>query len=489
MADITYNGLSSPEDLLTFTEIPNIITVNEYMDGSSANFEFEFRGDLASTVTGDGQYYVTILDESVSNVTNPKEANNKRFYISSNQSFTAMSFARALRNCASLAAEFNIFSSGATVSLVSKKIGFKWTDYQNYFSTNMNDVSTYLENQATNGNVTSGETFYKGKITVDVYSADTPSNYSYITTLEKNFYDDSCSFNVSPVLSTFSEYGTEKKYSFKLTLLQDNGAYSDLGTISGTSMIGYNANQSEDYLNATNLIPLINNSRGANGSILYTYGNTIPLTVFAGYGTGRFSHIISVKDSAENQIHLTQGQSTPYGSRIIEYTNTVPESAMTIGRYVDINIGGSVYNGEIIGGQTVRFEIIKPLKAVEDYQRVLWRNEYGGISFFDFTGSRSETDNVENETYEKNIFDYYTSNVAEKKKIYKNDYSKSVQLTSHLMEKDGKYIFNSLMKSKKVWTEINNKTYAIIPTSVSVTENDSYNNVYTAKLTYIYSSI
>jgi hypothetical protein len=134
-----------------------------------------------------------------------------------------------------------------------------------------------------------------------------------------------------------------------------------------------------------------------------------------------------------------------------------------------------------------RFNVIKPLKATEYFQRVQWRNEYGGISFFDFTGARSETDNVDIETYEKNIFDYHDIDAFERKRIYRNDYKKSVKLTSHLMEEDGKWIFNSLMKSKKVWTTVNGKVYYIIPKNIEVNEDQNYNNIYTATLTYEYS--
>jgi hypothetical protein len=147
--------------------------------------------------------------------------------------------------------------------------------------------------------------------------------------------------------------------------------------------------------------------------------------------------------------------------------------------YVDITVGSD----------TIRFNVIRPLKATEYYQRVYWRNEYGGISFFDFTGQRTESDNVDIETYEKNVFDYYETDEFERKKIYSNSYKKSVSLKSHLMEEDGKWIFNSLMRSKKVWTEVNGKTYYIIPTSISVDEDQTYNNIFTAKLQYEYSDI
>ena len=133
--------------------------------------------------------------------------------------------------------------------------------------------------------------------------------------------------------------------------------------------------------------------------------------------------------------------------------------------------------------------MIKPLKATEYYQRILWRNEYGGIEFFDFTAKRSETDSVDIETYEKNIFDFYTNPSYELKKIYKNDAKKQVKVASHLLESDGRWFANSLMRSKKVWTRINNKTHYIIPKNIDVQEDGTYNNIYTVELTYEYSQL
>ena len=144
-----------------------------------------------------------------------------------------------------------------------------------------------------------------------------------------------------------------------------------------------------------------------------------------------------------------------------------------------------------IGNFKIRYKVIKPIKATEYYQRVYWRNSYGGISFFDFTGQKSETRDVETTTYEKNIFGYYTDSFADKplnelEKAYDNKVKYTVTLKSHLFENDGKYIFNDLLQSGNIWTEINGEFYTIIIDSLSVDETDN-NNVYEATLKYHYS--
>ena len=474
--NITYNNLSSPSNILTFTEIPNILKISENVTGTKCTIQFMMGNGLRQTVTGDSQYYITLFGETISNVMAPESANNKRFYISDDAESTAMSIARAFRNCGGLNADFDIFGKGSTVEIIAKTIGNKITT-ANYLQRNIPGDKMGVSVQ--DGSSTS--ILFNSKIQVDVYNSNEANVNNFITTLEKNWHGDECAFDMSPVLSTFSEYGQTQPYTFVLNVFRDNGEWQNQGTVSGNTTIGYHANQSDKYKYAQGAQMLLNKNRGTNGTmILYTYNNVIPYSVLCGIDTGGWNVTVSVKDSAFNEVYLYTSTSRRTSSNmIIDTSETIPQTAMTSGYYVDITIGT----------QTTRFNIIKPLKATEYYQRILWRNEYGGISFFDFTGSRSESDNVDIETYEKNIFDYHDNNEFERKMIYKNDYKKTVSLTSHLLEEDGKWIFNSLMRSKKVWTTINGKTYYIIPKSIDVQEDQTYNNIYTVKLTYEYSDI
>lgn len=476
--NITYNGVEEPSNMVTFTEIPNILKVEEIQNGTKAKFIFWIGNGLRQTVTADTQYYITLFGETITNVMSPNYAKNKRFYISDSNLGTAMSMARAFRNCASLNADYNIYvrQNDGGVVLEAKTIGSKITT-SNYLQRNIS--GQYMGVSVQDGS--SYSQLFDSKIQLDVYNASTNDLAKYVTSLEKNWYGNECAFDMSPVLSTIAEYGKTEPYTLVLNVFKDNGDWQILGSVSGFISIGYHANQSEKYKYARGVQMLLNKGRGTNGVMkLYTYANYIPYSVLCGGDTGSWNIALSVKDSAFNEIYASTSTSQRSSSNyIIDGGLTIPQSAFTSGYYVDITIGTD----------TTRFNIIKPLKATEYYQRILWRNEYGGISFFDFTGARSESDSVDIETYEKNLFDYYETNEFEKKMIYSNDYKKTVTLTSHLMEEDGKWIFNSLMRSKKVWTTVNGKKYYIIPKSIEVTEDQTYNNIYTAKLTYEYSDI
>jgi hypothetical protein len=388
-----------------------------------------------------------------------------------------MSIARAFRNCGGLNADFDIFGVNGVVEIIAKTIGSKITT-ANYLQRNI--PSQYMSVSVQDGS--SYSALFNSKIDIDVYDSASANTSNYVTTLEKNWYGDECAFDVSPVLSTFSEYGQTKPYTFVINVFMENGEWQNQGAISGNTTVGYHANQSDKYKIAQGVQMLLNKSRGNDGTmILYTYNSSIPYSVLCGLNTGGWSVTVSVKDSAFNEIWnsgaITNRRTS--SNMIIDGSVTIPQTAFTNGYYVDLTVGT----------ETTRFNIIKPLKATEYYQRILWRNEYGGISFFDFTGARSESDSVDIETYEKNIFDYHNNDEFERKRIYLNDYKKTVTLTSHLMEEDGKWIFNSLMRSKKVWTTVNGKTYYIIPKSIDVAEDQTYNNIYTAKLQYEYSDI
>lgn len=485
--EITYNSKYdyNSTSYLTFTEIPNILKVKEYIDGTRASLSIEIQGNLKSTVSGDGQYYVTVLGETISSVMEYSNAKNKRFYISSDANSTAFSMAQAFRNCASLSANFTIIHTGNTVNFLARNLGGVYS-VANPIATNI--PNTYITMSSTNGTVNSD--LYNGKITVDVYK-DTTDVTDYVTTLEKNFYGSECAFDVSPVLATLSEYGKTTPYTFKLNMVRGSGSYagdwSYLGSVSGYSTIGYHCNQSEKMLEIDGVQMLMHNYRGDTPIVRYVYENSIPFSTLITPNTTSWVYSISCKDSRNQEI-WNSGNITdrPYISdtliqdREVQYPSELENDAQNDIFYVDLTLGGNTY----------RFNVIKPLKATEYSQRVEWRNEYGGISFFDFTSDREESDSVKITTYEKNVFDYHDMiSEFEKKKIYKNDYDKTVKLTTHLMEENGRWIFNSLMMSKSVWTYINGNKYYIIPQSINVKEDSTYNNIFTAELTYTYSDI
>lgn len=488
--EIKYNGQTRDEGIVTFSEVPNILSVYEDISGTKGTLSLIIHSPWS--ITADSQYYFTLFGETITNVLSPQDAKNKKFYVSNSVASTAMSIAKAFRSCGSIAVDYTITTGtsttyGDTVVITAKTIGKKNFSINidrniptNYITVAIQDDGSADESSAN---------FFNSKIDVEVWQGE-----NYVTTLEKNFYGNECAFDVTPVLATLTEPTKENEailpYTLKVSKLAYNGDYSPLGEVSGYTTYGYLANQSEKYL-PTSLAILSNNKVYDRGGLNYTMNRTVHYSVLGGGNIAfRFSVFYTVYDSAMNVIgnyntYYTTPTSNP---SIVDLQYSIPVDLwFTNAAYLDIQVSSSESN-------RIRFQIIRPLNSAEGWQRIFWRNEYGGISFFDFTNTTSESDSIEIETYEKNIFDYYdydtdSGDTFERKKIYNSKIGKSVKVKSHLMEKNGKYIFNSLARSKKIWTYVNGNCHYIIPKDLEVVEDQNYNDIFTATFTFEYSDL
>lgn len=484
MANIYYNGISSTEydGILTFSEVPNILQIKEDIYGTQTVIDLTPSGSWRSIVTANTQFSLTMFGETITNVMSPSEARNKKFFIAEDEENTAISMVRALRNCGTIAANFiitieNVYAPNSTVRLTSRTIGDKlyngWIDRRTIPS-----GALLAEFTAGTADESDGK-FLNSKIDVDVFCED-----EYVTTLEKNWYGNECAFDVTPVLATMTESKNEnngdiKSYTLNINKLAEDGTYASIGSVSGLTTNGFLANQSEKYLPLTVQL-LSNNKTTDRANTLYTYDSKIKYSVLARVGgSGGFSITYTIRNSSLESIYTTTvSYNTPYGDPSIkDITFEVPTAYFSNAFYIDVE-----YLNDVI-----RYQIIRPLKASEYYQRVYWRGCYGQVNFFDFTGSRSETENIDNETYQKNYYDFYDTDVFQLNKVYSKKTVKTVKLKSHILSKEGSYIFNELKKSKCVWTEVNGVTYYIIIKNIEVAENSTYDGLYTATIEYEYS--
>lgn len=471
--NITYNNIEGAGNLITFNDIPNILKVSDESGGTYATISFFFNIPLQSyLLLEDGLWYITIMGETITNVTDPSRAINKNFYIAPTNESTNASIVRALRNCPTIAANFNVDFTGSTVTLTAKAVGSLVNESS--FTTNISNVVCIVT-------ITDGTSFsdlYGSQISVDVLS-----DGEYVTTLQKNFYNGEAAFNVTPVLNTFTEIGKAKPYTLSISSTK-NGIYSQIGAITTNyAAQGYMVNQGQKYLDNTYWQYAMNFYRGQarnpilNNTILYLYQPTIPISFYRG-NSGGGNITITYRDSAYNSVYVQEmtWENIYSSTKLIDMELQLQESIMRNCFYIDVAFADN----------TIRFNVIKPVQMTEYCQRILWRNSYGGISFVDLTGQKTETRELNLQTYQKNIFDYYTDPVNELEKVYDNDVEYQVTLRSHLFEEDGKWVYNDLIQSPEVWTEINGEKYAIILESVSVDETDN-NNIYQATVRYHYS--
>ena len=477
---LKYNNIPSESatSFVTLTDIPNLVEIDNSADGFSlASLEITISGSW-STASHVDPWFVTINGETITGVDDFSNAINKNFFISTGNTSTAASMAKAIRNCPSLAASFTVRSYGNKVELLARNKGaFTWSTTTN--------ASAYTSFSASNGTV--ADELIGGTVQVSVL--DNSSNF--ITSLEKSYYESGMMFDVTPVLTTMAERGKTVPYKLEVSATKNDGTYMSLGSITGNSISqGYMVNQGFRYIPLgtlpNNWMIAQNVSRGSskgdrNNTLLYVYGDTIPVSWYHKTLTS-LSVDVMYLSSAHAIEHTETKTLTDASNGWLHNAEILFNSTYKRDAYY---IGLKFYNGDTIYGYLV-YNVIKPLKATEYYQRIYWRNSYGGISFFDFTGQKSESRDLEVTTYTKNIFDYYTQDRNEKDMPYENEVKYAVTLKSHIIEQDGVYVFNDMIQSPEVWTEINGEEYGIILDSVSVDE-DNRNNLFTATIKYKYS--
>lgn len=464
MADLMFNNIVSPQSIVIFDGVPNIINVNEESYGSNAVVQITV--NQTPTATADGQYSITVMGETITNVLSQENENGKRFKLYSDIDSTALSISSALRNCQRLISLFKIYTTGNTVVMSARAIGMLNVS-----------ASSNIPNNAVSISVSDGIIYsqlYGQKINLDL-SVDGV----YVTTLEKRMYGNDCSFDISQALSPYAKYGRLTPFYATLKAIDTSGVLVELGEVDGNITPGYMLKGSNPYLYNTDP-QLLASKKG-----LTIFGNVMEVSVLSPSGF-QFRYEVLAPDGTVLE-SSTESVST-YG--ITDFFFWIGQNALTSGSVVNISAGTD----------TATFRIIKPLKAAEDFERVVWRNEYGGFSFFDFTGKDSQTFGMSKSLYNKSWFDFYSNDSFEHEKMRDNDTRTEFTLRSHLLTQDEANQFRSLSRASSVWlvkkewdeiTEQMEMTTArrhIIVTGLDVVENDTYPNVFTATLKYKLSS-
>ena len=479
MAQLLLNNdttLVSTSGVVMLSNIPNIVTISDETGGTPTQITINVLSGLSNITTSDSQWNITLLGESIGNVLDYSEAVNKNFLVSQTTSSTAASIARALRNCGNLYSTFRIQSSGSTVTLKARDNGSILPT--TWYTTNI--PSTYLSISGVNG--TSYSDLDNALIDVEIQD----ENGDIVTTLEKTFMNGVAHFNISPILTTMVEKNKAVGVNMYVTSYK-NGNTSIVGSIEGNhTSIGYLCNQGEKYiLRNGGIIFAQNVSRGdenngeyINAMPLYIYDRSLPYSFYCSDGVGAMTITVKYLDSAYNiiQTETSTWRNTDSSQKLKNSGIDLSQRYFPQSYYIDISLGNT----------TIRYTVIKPLNMTSENTRIKWINEYGGVSFFDFTGNKTEEKNIEQDTYRRNIFDFYSQAINELELTYRNKVEYSVTVTSHLLKESGTFIFNSLAASPYVWTNVNGQDYAILVNTIDVNETDQ-DGVYRVTVKYKYS--
>lgn len=495
---ITLNGLESPSNIITFTNCPTILTVSDTWTGTRARSTIEV-DDLSIVKTPD-EYTISIGDYMIRGTGDLSKSVGNRFYLTSsktlaNRILVAKKIVDAISSLGGITMNYRVWQdSDSNGQLLPKVIVEAINIGIGNLGIHINDPmpSGIVTINGTAGSITS--TFngnITNKIHVELYKNNSPVNRingntwtrgSFITQLVKTVWGGTVSFDLSEIFNTESEIGTLSEYEIIIYSEIDSNitTLGDLKRIYATP--GYFVNQGGSFIpKFTGCYLAQNVSRGnsvggVNKSILYVYYNSIVFSLYADNSMGSMSCTIDYLNNAQASLG-TENQNIFCGNNLNTFTLPLNQLLLQQSSYIDLTIPN-------IG--KLRYNVIKPIHATDETQRIYWTNSYGGTSFFDFTGTRTEERKTDIETYERSLYDYYNSNRQELKKIYSKEVKITVTLTTHNIVRDGTWQLFDLQNSYNAWTTVNGKEYAIHITDIQVDETDVA-GIYTAQIEYEYS--
>lgn len=520
--EITWNNLTYSRDLICFSGVPNILkfdnTDTQTGAVTKARYTFTITSGGISQYDSSKDYTITIGDYSIKGTADISKVGGTVYLLPTTtdtvtQRYCAMTIVNALRNVPWISANFDVYlesnlSDGSLSNVVQVVAKKESVVYNVPYSCNWG--SGYSFNEVTAG--MNSDTMLQGNkgnnfVVVDVYRYNqsaidfriggTPLNnqFTYVTTLQKTYFGEPVSFNLTPVLSSFLDEQEEDYNTMSLFKCIVYGFSNGKNVFSQATDYmwftnGYLCNLSDNYINFTNPYRMAaNNKRGGyhdtwNHTLMYTYYPQLDFSLFVRNSFAiqpRF--VIRYLDSAKNEFN-TQIVQPQFASNksLQDFSVMLNQSDFDKATYIDLELYPLT--------DKYRYNVIKPIKAADDdsVTRVFWYNEYGGISFMDFTGERTETRKEDIEYYERQSFDYYESQDREMTKVYSKKIPVEVKHSTHYIEKDGTYLLYSLQSSKKAWIYQGGGTkYYIHVTNLEVKESSNASHIYQGTITYEYS--
>ena len=456
--NVTFNGLSSPGNIITFSDVPNIIKFSEpSYTGSPATLTLTFG---TASLSGQSGKAITINGETITSVASQGEATGRRFYISPDNNATAYSALKALRNCPTLSGGYSIYIGNygsPSITVMAKADGSRYNiDCSSDFTAREMEVVNNAGSMTDDG---------ASKYAVDVFSGG-----KFITTLEKTAVSGPQHFDVGPVLATLSDFGSLTPYTMRCVSISDLGA-AVVGTVSGYTTVGYEVSGGSRYIVASQPRFALRTSPARWLAV----GGSTPYLDFSEFDLqgADVTYSLSYFDHAGQRI---TGESVNVGSVQSGLRNV----------HLAVNRGFALSAASItvdcMAG-TVRYNVIRPSDMSDNIRRVSWRNEYGGVDFFDFTGAESASVDSDQSVYYPSRYNIYETGYDKDGLTYRRGARTVHTVATHLVGKESLPLFDSLNRSKLVWTDHS----VIFVESVTVNRQNDVDDVYTVTINYRYS--
>lgn len=455
---IDYNAQSYPaliQNLICFTDVPNVLRFrSQNTTGTPTTILIQLDDSWHTNVEEEGQFFITIEGDSITNCLNAEDSTNKNFFIADNSQDTAFFICNALRNCPNIYAHFFVeYLSNGNIRLTARENG-----YQNVSAeTNATDYVDFTTTQGTTTDELNG-----AKIYIDLYNGT-----KYLNSIYKNASEGLCRFNVSPLVAPLAEYGKATPFTLKAYMLKGDTS-TELTTINSNIAYGYKIQNSENFIG--NVSGNIQPAQVVDNMELYIYDKRLTFSIYSNLtNTTSISLTVNYLDATKTAIS-TETQTVTLTNNFTDVLVLLNETLLRRAFFIKVDIPNYGY---------IQYNVIKPYRATDFCERISWRNEYGGISFFDFTDKQVDDRQFNSKTYNRSLLNYYQDEQKSEEKVYSKEVNTTYTLVSHLLSEDGIKIFESMAKSKYCW--VNDRE--VILDEVNVEETD-VKGVYQASVKY-----
>lgn len=450
--NITFDN-QNQNGIYIFDGQPNIIT---FEDGTYTGTPSRLTITCPDGLTaGEEGVIIEVNGEQITSVPVQSDAGPREFAISDVGMTTANNICRALRNVSSLLVNFSVYFG-------ADRYG------QGMVTVLARQLTAEVSGSCTNEYITVVSVPSGVQSSARVASVNVSKDSAYVATLEKTICSQNTNFDVSPIISSLTEYGSLTPVTFTTWTSDAEGNVSTGRTYNMTAIKGYHTEGQPLYLTGSTMLQNVQGTLyiGAGQPLVFSWLNTV---------SGNLDFVVKMLGSDYSTIGSTGATIERADNEIVDVTIDLSSMSDEVW-YLDLLLPD---------GNSVKFNVIRPSRLSEGNVRMQWRNGLGGISFFDFTGARTEKNNLEYDTYrdEGSSYGYYDTGMRYDriKRNASNDIEYTLQ--THLVKEDSLGIFRDLAKSERVWI---GEDMVLVS---NIEYNEQSNGIYIVRVTYKKSRI
>ena len=274
--------------------------------------------------------------------------------------------------------------------------------------------------------------------------------------------------------------GTDLKYTLQKSIIsyQDNIVFEIAEIVRDYIDVSFNNDYVSNTIWVTTVAGLVDDT-----NTVFTYGSPVTNTSLAFDGYGYYEDEINPQLTAydlisSNTIYLpenTAGKLPVYkettGSVVIDSVTTSitnPNTNVKI-QYIDIPANTNTIAVKDSGGTTQKtITVVNQCEPKFTPYKVTFVNKYGAFQDFYFFKKTTESFNVTDEKFKRNIINtssvIYGTNQAQQTR-YNINASSTIKLNTGFIKEDMNDTVEELFLSENLWIRYNNETLPIIPTT------------------------